>query len=96
MQVELNPTNVTETVTVVGSALLGLIVLAGHRRDRRGLFFGLLCLSLAAWKAFDFAYPLLTLETWVDAVSWALGTWSIFIGIHFFVSYSFQERSISF
>lgn len=92
MQVQVNPTNVTETVAVIGSALLGLIVLAGHWKDLRGRLFGTLCLALATWKAFDFAHPLVTTEAWVDAVSWALGALCVALAVHFFALYSLEDK----
>lgn len=95
MQVQVNPTNVTETVVVVSSALLGLIVLAGHWRDRRGSLFGILCLALAAWKGFDFAHPLLTQESWVDATSWALGSLCVALAVHFFATYSLGKGCLT-
>ncbi|MBC7254416.1 MAG: PAS domain S-box protein [Actinobacteria bacterium] len=96
MQVQVNPTNVTETVAVVGSALLGLIVLAGHWKDLRGRLFGTLCLALATWKAFDFAHPLVTTEAWVDAVSWALGALCVALAVLFFAVYSLEgNKSLS-
>ncbi|MDI6874547.1 ATP-binding protein [Candidatus Solincola sp.] len=95
MQVQVNPTNVTETVAVVGSALLGLIVLSALWRDLRGRLFGILCLFLAAWKAFDFAHPLLTREAWVDAVSWGLGALCVALAVQFFATYSLGEGRIT-
>ncbi len=95
MLVQVNPTNVTETVAVVGSALLGLIVLAGHWRDMHGRLFGLLCLALATWKAFDFAHPLVTTDPWVDAVSWALGAFCVAQAVHFFVTYSLKGKNFA-
>ncbi|MBC7246897.1 MAG: PAS domain S-box protein [Actinobacteria bacterium] len=92
MQVQLNPVNVTEIVAIVGSGMLGFLVLAGHWRDRRGRLFGLLCLLLAVWKGFDFAHPLLTQETWVDSLSWATGSLAIYLAVHFFVAYAFEEK----
>lgn len=92
VQVQLNPVNVTEMAAIAGSGLLGLLVLAGHWRDRRGRLFGLLCLLLAVWKSFDFAHPLLTQETWVDSLSWATGSLSVYMAVHFFVSYAFEEK----
>lgn len=92
MQVQLNLINVTEIVAIVGSSLLGFLVLAGHWRDQRGRLFGLLCLLLAVWKGFDFAHPLLTQKVWVDSLSWAIGSLSIYLAVHFFVSYAFEEK----
>lgn len=92
MQVQLNLINVTEIVAIVGSGMLGFLVLAGHWRDRRGRLFGLLCLLLAVWKCFDFAHPLLTEKLWVDSLSWAVGSLSIYLAVHFFVSYAFEEK----
>ena len=90
MQVRLDLANVVEMVALVGSALLGLIVLAGHYRDRRGRLFGVLCLALAAWKAFDFAHPQLTVEPWVDSASWVLGALCIGMAVHFFSMHSLE------
>lgn len=95
MQVQVNTTNVTETVAVVGSALLGLIVLSAHWKDLRGRLFGLLCLSLAVWKGFDFAHPLLTQEAWVDAFSWGLGALCVALGVYFFSTYSLGEGRLA-
>lgn len=95
MQVQINPTNVTETVAVLSSALLGLIVLATYWRDLRGRLFGILCLALAVWKGFDFAHPLLTRESWVDATSWALGSLCVALAVHFFTTYSLGERRLT-
>ncbi len=92
VQVQVNPVNISEIVAIAGSGLLGLLVLAGHWRDRRGRLFGLLCLLLAVWKSFDFAHPLLTETVWVDSLSWAIGALSVYLAVHFFVSYAFEEK----
>ncbi|MGQ9474714.1 MAG: PAS domain-containing sensor histidine kinase [Actinomycetota bacterium] len=94
MQVQVNPTNVTETVAVVGSALLGLITLFAHWRDARGRIFGTLCIFLATWKAFDFAYPLVTQASWVDAAGWALGALCVALAVNFFSTYSLGDSRL--
>jgi NADH:ubiquinone oxidoreductase subunit K len=91
MQIQLDARHVIEAVAVVGSALLGLIVLANYFRNRRGRLFGLLCLSLAAWKAFEFAYPELSTAFWVDAAGWAVGAFSTALSFHFLVAYLHHE-----
>lgn len=93
MQVRLDASNIIEIVAVVGSALLGIIVLANYWRDRRGRLFGLLCLTLALWKAFDFAYPDLTSTFWVDAMGWGAGAFSIALSFHFIVAYAYENRA---
>jgi PAS domain S-box-containing protein len=92
MQVQLDARHIIEIVAIVGSGLLGLIVLANYWRDRRGRLFGLLCLSLAVWKTFDFVYPELTTTFWVDAMGWGAGALSIALSFHFIVSYAYLER----
>ena len=92
MQVQLDARHIIEIVAIVGSGLLGLIVLANYWRDRRGRLFGLLCLSLAVWKTFDFVYPELTTTFWVDAMGWGAGALSIALSFHFIVSYAYHER----
>ena len=92
MQIQLDARHIIEIVAIVGSGLLGLIVLANYWRDRRGRLFGLLCLSLAVWKTFDFVYPELTTTFWVDAMGWGAGALSIALSFHFIVSYAYHER----
>jgi len=92
MQVQLDARHIIEIVAIIGSGLLGLVVLANYWKDRRGRLFGLLCLSLAVWKIFDFAYPELTMTFWVDAMGWGAGALSIALSFHFIVSYAYHER----
>ncbi len=91
MQIQLDARHIVEIVAVVGSAMLGLIVLAKYWKDRRGRLFGLLCLSLAAWKAFEFAYPELSTAFWVDAMGWGWGMLSTALSFHFIVSYAYHD-----
>jgi PAS domain S-box-containing protein len=92
MQIQLDYRTIPEIIAVVGSGLLGIMVLANHWRNRRGRLFGLLCLFLSAWKAFDFAYPGLTTTFWVDAMGWASGAFSAALAYHFIVAYAYQDR----
>lgn len=91
MQVPLDASHVVEMVAIIGSTLLGLIVLANYWRDRRGRLFGLLCLSLAVWKAFEFAYPELSGAFWVDAMGWVAGMFSTALSFHFIVAYAYDD-----
>jgi PAS domain S-box-containing protein len=91
MQIQLDYRTLSELIAIVGSGLLGLIVLANHRHDRPGRLFGLLCLSLCLWKTFEFAYPELTTTFWVDAMGWSAGIFSVALAFHFIVAYTFQE-----
>ncbi|MBC7229938.1 MAG: PAS domain S-box protein [Actinobacteria bacterium] len=92
MEIRLDVGGLVEIVAVVGSALLGLMALAGGWRDRRARLFGLLCLSLATWKAFEFADPALSTAFWVDAMGWSSGALAIALSFHFIVSYLFHDR----
>ena len=92
MQIQLDARSVIEVVTIVGSGLLGIVVLANHWRERSGRLFGLLCLALAVWKAFEFAYPELSSAFWVDAMGWGAGAFSIALSLHFILAYIHQER----
>lgn len=92
MQIQLDYRSVLEIITIVGSGLLGLIVLANHWHDRQGRLFGLLCLSLCVWKAFDFAYLELTTDLWVDSLVWSTGIFSVALAFHFITACSFQGR----
>ena len=91
MQVQLDYRTISELFAIVGSGLLGLIVMANHWRDRPGRLFGLLCLSLCFWKTFDFAHSSLTDARWVDAVGWGAGAFCVALAFHFIVAYAFQE-----
>jgi PAS domain S-box-containing protein len=91
LQVQLDYRTISELVAIVGSGLLGLIVLANHWRDRPGRLFGLLCLSLCFWKTFDFAHSSLTDASWVDAGGWGAGAFCVALAFHFIVAYAFQE-----
>lgn len=91
MQITLDGWTIVEIIAIVGSAILGLLVLANHWSDRPGRLFGLLCLSLAVWKAFEFAYPGLSETFWVDAMGWAAGTFSVALAFHFVVAYIFKD-----
>ncbi|RJP32103.1 MAG: PAS domain S-box protein [Actinobacteria bacterium] len=92
LQIQLDARHIVEVIAIVGSTLLGLIVLANYRRDRRGRLFGLLCLSLAMWKAFEFAYPELSSAFWVDAMGWGMGMFSTALSFHFIVAYAYHDR----
>jgi PAS domain S-box-containing protein len=92
MQIQLDYRTIPELVAIIGSALLGIIVLANHWRDRRGRLFGLLCLALSVWKAFDFASPTLSAAVWVDSMAWVTGAVSISLSFHFIVAYSYFGR----
>ncbi|NPV60785.1 MAG: PAS domain S-box protein [Actinobacteria bacterium] len=90
MDIRLDAGSLVEIVAVVGSSLLGLMALAGGWRDRRARLFGLLCLSLATWKAFEFADPAISTAFWVDAMGWSMGAISIALSFHFIVAYLFH------
>ncbi|OFW56946.1 MAG: hypothetical protein A2W01_01100 [Candidatus Solincola sediminis] len=92
MQIQLDYRTIPELIAIVGSALLGIIVLAGQGRDRRGRLFGLLCISLSVWKTFDFASPELSAAMWVNSMAWATGSLSIALSFHFIVAYGYYER----
>jgi PAS domain S-box-containing protein len=92
MQIQLDYRTIPELIAIIGSALLGIIVLANQWRDRRGRLFGLLCLSLSLWKSFDFAYPTLTTSAWVNDAAWVFGAFTIALSFHFIVAYAFFER----
>ncbi len=92
MQIRLDARHVIEIIAIIGSALLGLIVLVNYWRNRKGRLFGLLCLVLAVWKAFEFAYPELSEAFWVDAMGWGAGAFSIALSFHFIVAYAFEGR----
>jgi PAS domain S-box-containing protein len=93
MQIQLDYRTIPEIVAITASALLGIIVLANHWRDRRGRLFGLLCLTLFVWKTFDFIYPSLSSTVWIDSVSWAAGALAISLSFHFIVAYAYFDRS---
>lgn len=92
MQIRLDYRTIPELVAIIGSALLGIIVLANHWRDRRGRLFGILCLFLSLWKIFDFAYPNLSSSSWVDAMGWIIGACAIALSFHFIVAYAYFGR----
>jgi PAS domain S-box-containing protein len=92
MQINLDFRTVLELMAITASLFLGIIVLVNHWRERTGRLFGLLCMSLSIWKAFDFAYPRLSASSWVDAVGWATGIFCVALAIHFVVAYSFEDR----
>ncbi len=68
------------------------MALTGGWGNRRARLFGLLCLSLATWKAFEFADPALSGAFWVDAMGWSTGAVSIALSFHFIVAYLFQDK----
>lgn len=82
--------NVVEVIVMMGSLILGAIVLATHWRERSGRLFGFLCLVLAVWKGFEFADPELTTAAWVDSMGWALGAITVALAWHFVVSYTYR------
>jgi PAS domain S-box-containing protein len=92
MQINLDYQTIPELIAIIASGLLGIIVLANHWRERPGRLFGLLCLSLAVWKTFDFAYPGLTSTFWVNAMGWSTGIFSVALAFHFIVAYAFHGR----
>lgn len=93
MQIQLDYRTIPELIAMIGSALLGLVVLSNHWGNRKGRIFGFLCLSLAVSKAFDFAYPTLSAQAWVNSVSWATGSFSVALAFHFIVAFAYSDRS---
>ncbi len=92
LEITLDAGGLVEIAVVVGSVLLGLMALAGGWRNRIARLFGLLCMSLAAWKAFEFADPALSTAFWVNATGWSAGALAIALSFHFIVAYLFRER----
>lgn len=92
MSIRLTFPNVIEVLALVVSLVLGILCLASYWRERSGRLFGLLCLALVAWKAFDFADPELTTAPWVDSVGWAVGAFTLALAWHFVVSYTYRDR----
>ncbi len=90
MSLPLTFPNVIEIIAMAGSLILGIIVVAIYWRERSGRLFGIICLVLAVWKAFEFADPVLTTSAWVDSMGWALGALSVAVAWHFVVSYIYR------
>jgi PAS domain S-box-containing protein len=90
MSLPLTIPNVIEIIAIAGSLILGIIVLTTYWHERSGRLFGILCLGLALWKAFEFADPDLTSAAWVDSMGWALGALTVGLAWHFVVSYIYR------
>ena len=91
MSIPLTFTNVIEIIAITGSLIIGILALANYWNDRSGRLFGILCLGLAAWKAFDFADPYLSTAAWVDAAGWMAGSLTVALAWHFVVSYTYRD-----
>ncbi len=73
MHVPLNAHNILEILAIFGSATLAFSSLVLRQRSKSTYLFSLFCLTTAIWKAFDFAYPTLSGEKWVDSMGWFTG-----------------------
>lgn len=92
MEITLDGQSIPEIIAILGCAVIAVTVLITRRHNKPARLFALFCVSVMFWKAFDFAYPVLTDAFWVTAAAWMLGALSIALSLHFIVAYIFQDE----
>lgn len=73
MQLQLDAHNILEILTIFGSGTLAFSALVLRQRSKASYLFSLFCFLTAVWKVFDFAYPTLSGQKWVDSMGWFTG-----------------------
>jgi PAS domain S-box-containing protein len=89
--VQLNAHNILEILAIFGSGTLAFSSLVLRQRSRSTYLFSLFCFLTAVWKAFDFAYPTLSSDKWVDSMGWFTGL-LVLSSAYLFVLFFVTER----
>lgn len=96
MQIPLNVHNVLEILAIFGSGTLAFSSLVLRQRSKSTHLFALFCFFTAIWKLFDFAYPALSGEKWVDSLGWFTGLLALSSAYVFVVYFTAERRQRDF